>query len=456
MSRRFLRVAGIFTVLAILAGVQTGPIATARPTTEPLTTLAIATATTGGQALLIVLDLSGSMDDDDGTGTVKLAGAKSSLSDLMRLQPAGSQIGLWTYPGVAADCDPGDFVPGLRVGPVYDPSQLSATIRSLTAGGQTPTGPALRAAVDGLREQGLSSATILLVSDGESNCGDAPCDVAKDIVAEGFDVTVQAVGFRTSTAGRSELECIAAATEGQYYDIEDSGGLATTLKEIAVPQLELAVDTTAATAAASAATIRAVVKNPSATDTIDVWVTASFTDAGSRTLFPGVVPPRYRVGNVPAGQQVERTWTISPGAGNQGGVAAYRVTAWGNNAPAATVEGKIQVSGEDLGVADAGVLLSGIEERGGTIAILGDSFSSGEGSGDYIQRHRRGTELLSPEPAHLRSAALRQGSGPLDRLFGGGHSQYRWTAGRSGRPAITDRSTPRRDCAGRCAHDDRW
>ncbi len=350
----------------------------------PFPRVAHGLASSGPQPLLIVLDLSGSMNEDDGTGTVKLLGAKESLSQLMQLQPSGAEIGLWTYPKRGTDCEPGGYVPGLSVGPVAAPGQIAATIRGLTADGGTPTGPALRAAVDSLKATGRTSATIVLVSDGESNCGQPPCEEAKKIVAEGFDITVHAVGFRTSTAGRQELECIAGSTEGQYYSIDDSAGLGEKLKEIAVPQLELAVDASASVSAGMPATIHVVVRNPSATDTVNVTVAAAFTDTGSRSLFPAVVPPRFRVGNVPAGEQVERTWTISPAAAGQGGIAAYRVTAWGNNAPAASVEGKIQVSGDELGLGQAGPLLTAVDQIDGRIAILGDSYSSGEGARDYL------------------------------------------------------------------------
>ena len=67
-----------------------------------------------------------------------------------------------------------------------DPTDVDAHIRQLTASGNTPTGPALRGVVDSLKQKGFTSATLLLISDGESNCGEPPCEVAKSIVDERF------------------------------------------------------------------------------------------------------------------------------------------------------------------------------------------------------------------------------------------------------------------------------
>ena len=53
--------------------------------------------------LVIVLDTSGSMAEEDGAGTIKLAGAQAALTEVIRQQRPGAQIGLWTYPS-AGDC----------------------------------------------------------------------------------------------------------------------------------------------------------------------------------------------------------------------------------------------------------------------------------------------------------------------------------------------------------------
>ena len=68
------------------------------------------------------------------------------------------------------------------------------------------------------------TATIVLVSDGKSNCGPSPCEVAKSIVDSGFDLTVAAVAFDIEDGG-GELECVANVTGGTFSDAKDSGEL---------------------------------------------------------------------------------------------------------------------------------------------------------------------------------------------------------------------------------------
>lgn len=387
-SRRPLRTAAA-ALAAVLLVALTSLTASADPSADPTpapsdpgSAQVTTSSTAAAEPIVIVLDLSSSMEEDDGAGTIKLDGAKAALIDVVRGQAAGSSVGLWTYPSPAQDCSSGSYVPGAELRTVPDPSALAATIRNLAAYGNTPTGDALRAVTDDLVARSHTSATLLLVSDGESNCGVPPCEVAQQIVDEGFDITVQAMGFQISDAGREELECIAEATGGRYYGVEDSTQLGTMLDEISVPAVTLDVTAVKSVPSGSSMTFTAVVTNPSAQAVDDVSVSLSFADAGSRTLFPAVVPPRYRLGNLPAGASVTRSWTLST-AGGQTGVASWRVSAWTPDVGATSATGDTEVTGSALGLTQAGPLLTDAIDAG-PVVILGDSYSSGEGSGDYL------------------------------------------------------------------------
>ncbi|MDR2379673.1 MAG: VWA domain-containing protein [Bifidobacteriaceae bacterium] len=340
--------------------------------------------------LVVVFDLSGSMTEDDGTGTIKLDGAKMALTSLMARQVAGTSIGLWTYPGVyrgsaQVECEPGYWVTGAALGDYVDPEYLSATINGLTANGGTPTGPALAAVGAELRDSEVGEAVILLVSDGLSNCGTPPCEVAEQLVADGFDITVQAMGFQIEQAGREELECVAAATNGAYYPVEDSEELGEKLDELGVAGLELVIHSpSAAVTAGTIATITAAVTNPSARDVADVTVSMVGVDADTRrTLFPAVIPPRYRLGNLPGGQTLTRQWELVVGTIDAGGLARLRITAGSPEVGSVSEEIEIRVVTLDgLSIEDAWI--ADIAERGEAVVILGDSYSSGEGAGNYV------------------------------------------------------------------------
>jgi Mg-chelatase subunit ChlD len=345
---------------------------------------------TSATPLVVVFDLSGSMNEDDGTGTVKLDGAKEALTSLMARQVAGTSIGLWTYPGnyggaAQISCSPGYWVPGAALGDFVDPERLSATINSLAADGDTPTGPALQAVGAELRAAGAGEAVVLLVSDGLSNCGPPPCDVAKELVADGFDITVQAMGFQIEADGREELECVASATDGTYYDVADSEQLAETLDELGVAGLELEISSPGAPVAAGmVVTVTASVSNPSAREVPDVTISMVGLDADTRrTLFPAVVPPRYRVGNLPGGLGVTRSWDLVVGTIDAGGLARFRITAGSPAVGAVSQEIEIRVVTAD-GLSSEDAWIADIAERGETLLIMGDSYSSGEGAGSYV------------------------------------------------------------------------
>ena len=77
------------------------------------------------------------------------------------------------------------------------------------------------------------------------------------------------------------------------------------------------------------------------------------------------------------------SWVVSYGSRGKTGTAGYRITGWGTNAQPKTVQGTVEVTDQNQGLADAEGPISELE--GKRIAILGDSYSSGEGSGDYMQ-----------------------------------------------------------------------
>ncbi len=349
-------------------------------------------STPGGGALAVVFDLSGSMNDHDAAGTVKLEGAKSALEKFVLRQPSSSEIGLWTYPGgdTVDGCAAGDFAGGGAVGRVGDGSRLTALIDGLGADGNTPTGPALRAVVDRLMAQGYRGATILLVSDGESNCGPPPCSVAADVSKQGFDVTINAMGFQLSPAGREELQCVANTTGGAYVPIDDTAQLDANINRLGVPNLEVKAQAPSQAIVGQQVTITGSVTNPSSRMIQDAQIGLTFTDQGSQSMFPAVLPPRFRLGNIAPGETISRSWTVAAGVDLTGGTANYRVTTWGNDVSAVDAKGTITVNALDNLKNAAGSWLKTVTESG-RVVVMGDSYSAGEGAGDYV----KGTDVAS-------------------------------------------------------------
>lgn len=400
------RVITVMLVIAVFVGMSGplppglggDPVASAAPG-DP----ADQAANSGPVPIVIVFDLSSSMTQDDGTGTIRLAGAKRSLKTLVDRQPPNTEMGLWTYPTAADSCSPGGFVYGSGLEKLSDPSTLSATIDGLQANGDTPTGDALRSAADAVRAQGRTAATFVLVSDGESNCGTDPCDVAKSISAEGFEITVQAMGFQISDEGRDELECIADATQGSYYDVSDSEELSNKLSELSVPAIDVAVTAPALAPSGGMTTITATVTNTSVQTIEDAMVGLQFRfgDNG-KGILPAVIPPRFRLGILAPGQSLVRSWDVSTTALGVSGTMNWSVGAWGATTLPIRKRGTITVT-DGLDLAAGGELLEQITASGYPALVMGDSFSSGEGTRSYVGKdadhgelcHRSNTQYVS-------------------------------------------------------------
>lgn len=340
----------------------------------------------GDTPLLVVVDTSGSMDDKDADGVVKIDSAKRSVLSIEQNQASGSHLGVWTYPGEGS-CDGGGFVPGLAM-PSLTPAvrtALTSDVLALRADGDTPTGPALEAAAKALAAQGYSGATIVLVSDGQSTCGGDPCEAAQRIVDDGFDLQVHGVGFVLSGAGREELECIARATNGRYFDAADGAELIETTRALSRRSLQVTVDAPKTAIGGGMATLRATVTNTSTTEAApNIALSLAFTEGPE--LFPRVVPPRLRIGNLaPGATGTTYTWDLPVTSADITRTARWRVVATSTSGAFHEVSDTITVhkSDEYRSVA-GGFIRTLMDDPDARIGVFGDSYASGEGAGEYL------------------------------------------------------------------------
>jgi Ca-activated chloride channel family protein len=159
--------------------------------------------------VLLVLDASGSMKGDDGTGTTKIDAARAAVRDVIEAAPADTPLGLRVFgyrvpsSDKAAACKDTELVTSVGVDNRDD---MASFVDGVEAVGETPIGLSLEEASDDLGESGGS---VVLVSDGADECypdlGPAPCDVAQAIADDGIDLQVHAIGFQTDNAASEQL-----------------------------------------------------------------------------------------------------------------------------------------------------------------------------------------------------------------------------------------------------------
>ncbi|MEV5156996.1 VWA domain-containing protein [Streptomyces sp. NPDC053728] len=189
----------------------------------------------GGGSLVMVLDSSGSMGDDDGTGRTRMESARAAVGTVVDALPDGHPTGLRVY---GAD-RPRGCTDTRLVRPVsaLDRAAMKEAVAGVRPRGDTPIGLSLRQAAEDLPApsgSAVGTRTILLISDGEDNCGaPAPCEVAEQLGRDGVGLRIDTVGFQVEGAARGQLECIAEAGNGRYYDAPDAGALARQLQRAA-------------------------------------------------------------------------------------------------------------------------------------------------------------------------------------------------------------------------------
>ncbi len=198
---------------------------------------ATATAKTTGEAprVDLVLDVSGSMRATDIEGKSRIAVAQQSLNEVIDALPAETDFGIRTlganYPGddKAQGClDTKQLFP---VGKT-DKVEAKTAVATLRPTGWTPIGLALRGAAQDLGT-GETTRRVVLITDGEDSCAPPdPCDVARELAAQGIHLVVDTLGLAHDDKTRQQLLCIANATGGTYTDVRTQAQLTDKVKQL--------------------------------------------------------------------------------------------------------------------------------------------------------------------------------------------------------------------------------
>ncbi len=192
------------------------------------------------RSISLVLDASGSMNGRLPDGVAKIDAAKAAVRDLVGKLPGDVRLSLRAYGHQSSrkdrDCrDTQLLVPFGGADSVR--GDVISKCDALTAMGYTPITYVLGLAADDINPEG-GEKIIVLVSDGKETCEGDPCLLAQKLAGADADLRIHTVGFGVDYQARTQLECIARAGRGQYYDAQSPDDLVASMREAANTEIE--------------------------------------------------------------------------------------------------------------------------------------------------------------------------------------------------------------------------
>lgn len=188
--------------------------------------------------LELILDASGSMAAKLGTSKLsKMQTAKKALaetvtsldSEFIRLAFRAYGFDTTIEKTKEKSCKNTELLVDFEHG---KPDTIKAQAMKLSAYGYTPIAQSLRLAGEDLKPYKDQRPTIVLISDGEETCDGDPVAVIKELHKLGIDVRVHVIGFDLDDKARAQLQAVAQAGRGQYFDASNYRGLIDSLKQV--------------------------------------------------------------------------------------------------------------------------------------------------------------------------------------------------------------------------------
>jgi Ca-activated chloride channel family protein len=170
----------------------------------------------------LILDVSGSMGTADIEGRSRISVAQQSIDEVIDALPSEAEFGIRTLGATYPVSDKTDGCTDTKV--LYpvghtDKVEAKTAVATLRPTGWTPIGLALRGAAQDLGT-GTATRRVVLVTDGEDDCSPPdPCDVARELAAQGTHLVIDTLGLAHDDKVRQQLLCIANATGGTYTDV---------------------------------------------------------------------------------------------------------------------------------------------------------------------------------------------------------------------------------------------
>ncbi len=102
----------------------------------------------------------------------------------------------------------------------YNSNNISDKLSKYVPRGATPIGYSLRQAIQNDFDPASEIKHIILITDGNENCGDNPCMFIKNLMQYRNDYKIDVIGITVDENAYSQLKCISNAGKGDYYSVE--------------------------------------------------------------------------------------------------------------------------------------------------------------------------------------------------------------------------------------------
>lgn len=202
-----------------------------------------AAAGTPREAIMILLDVSASMEEPLPNGEMKMEAAKRTLIMALNKMPPGTLLGIRVF-GTNSDPLTQCFNATRRLAPlgVNNRPFIAQAMAPLQPTGGTPITSTIHTSLrddfnnvpPGVKRK------ILLISDGQETCGADPCPMALNLIRSGASVQIDVVGYGALDDGAiRQLKCVATATYGKFYRAETSAKLGESLQRAMKPQIKV-------------------------------------------------------------------------------------------------------------------------------------------------------------------------------------------------------------------------
>lgn len=186
------------------------------------------------EPIVFIYDASGSMWGKL-EGKTKMEVAKSVLTSTINALPEDQPIGLVAY-GHRKERDCND-VEWLLKEDNLDKAAIRQSLEEIKPKGRTPLAISARMVLEELKLQ-EKRATVILITDGIESCGGDLCELVKSSLEVGLEFKMHIVGFGLQEGEDVNLRCAAEASDGQYFDAQNSKGLSDALQQATVATID--------------------------------------------------------------------------------------------------------------------------------------------------------------------------------------------------------------------------